>query len=65
MVANLMAEDKKSRQRLRNAESELNAFQRTFEELEDRLEVRLMGKESLEGQFNALNILYADTLVKY
>ncbi|GAU97954.1 hypothetical protein RvY_09169 [Ramazzottius varieornatus] len=65
LVATLTAEDKRLRQQLRNAESKLNAFQRTFEDLEERLQNKMHGKESLETQFNALNILYADTLMKY
>lgn len=65
LVATLTGEDKRLRQQLRNVESKLNAFQRTFEDLEERLQNKMHGKESMETQFNALNILYADTLMKY
>ncbi|OQV20147.1 hypothetical protein BV898_05937 [Hypsibius exemplaris] len=64
-VASLGAEEKRLRHLLQSSEAKLTTMRQTFEDMEDRLKNKNNGRNTLDTQFNTLNVLYADLLVKY
>ena len=64
-LVTLGAEEKRLRLLLRSSDAKLSHLRQTFEELEDRLKNKSNGRSSLDTQFNTLNALYSDLLLKY
>jgi chromosome segregation ATPase len=64
-VATLGAEEKRLRHLLHSSDNKLTSLRRTFEELQERLENKTNGRDSMDTQFSTLNVLYADLMLKY